>query len=85
MNIIESYLSQALNIPPVRLQHELKQQLERSPFGDSLPSQLRDLLTAQTCVIDDLWKFSVALNVPHQHLFDAFNLQTQILPSRRCA
>jgi hypothetical protein len=89
MNVIESYLHHALAIPVTQLPVVLSTMVMDSPFADSLLPLIPSLLAAEPSLTDELWKFSVTLNVPHKLLFDAFHIQTslnqQLLPlSKAC-
>ena len=78
MNIIQSFLIRALNVPAIELDSTIVKMIKAGAFSHSLLSQKDALLAGDSSITDELWKFSVSLNVPHQLLFDAIRLQTSI-------
>jgi hypothetical protein len=74
MNIIQVFLTQSLNVEESRLLPVVEQKITDCPFSKSLEGKTHLFLQGDVSVVDDLWKFSVSLNVPHQLLFDSFRL-----------
>jgi len=78
MNIVYSFLSSAFNVEATDVSALIHSRISESPFSDELFLQMDGFLKGEETVQDDLWKFSVALNLPHQLLCDSFKLQQQV-------
>jgi two-component sensor histidine kinase len=78
MNIIQSFLLHALQVPQADLRSTLERAFAKSEFSASLQHRIDALLRAEDQLRDDLWKVSLSLELPHQLLFDAFLLQQQV-------
>lgn len=75
MNIIRSFLLTALAVEPDKLRTVANERLSDNPLTKDLEFNLSDLMQAEPEILNELWKFSLALNVPHQLLCDSYWLQ----------
>jgi hypothetical protein len=78
MNIIQTFFVQILKVDEADLTSEIAKRLATSPFSDTTLLGLDLLFEANPCIVDDLWKYSVCLDIPHQLLFESFQLQSSI-------
>jgi len=78
MSIIQAFLSRALNIAPQQVSALVHSKILLGPFAASLGEQSEAFLQAQPALADEVWKFSVSLEVPHQLLLDCYVLQQAV-------
>ena len=78
MNIIQTFFSQILKVDETDLACEIEKRLAVSPFSDSTLLGLDLLFEANPSIVDELWKYSVCLDIPHQLLFESFQLQCSV-------
>ena len=78
MNIIQSFLVSLLQIDEPALRTAILHRVWHGRFQHSLLPLIDAFLRGDHDISDELWKFSVSLDVPHQLLFDAFRLQMAI-------
>lgn len=79
MNLLQSLLCQTLSLSLPELEPALREQLDLSPLVLS-DDELHRLLRCEPEMRDSLWKVSLTLQLPHQWLFDAFQLQVELSP-----
>jgi hypothetical protein len=78
MNIIQTFFIQILQVDEANLSREITNRLATSPFSESVLQDLDLLLDANPRIVDDLWKYSVSLDIPHKLLFESFQLQCSV-------
>lgn len=78
MNVIESFLCHTLSVTLAELPLALRESMMTSPFMMSTMPHLDKLLAGDPSILDDLWKFSVSLDIPHKLLFDSFSIQLEL-------
>jgi len=67
-----------LDVPTQSLSGKIQQHIQQSPFSKSLEPLVDDFMDAKSSVLNDLWKFSVSLDIPHQLLCDSYFLQRKV-------
>lgn len=77
MNLLQSLLCQSLSLPLAELEPAILTKVRHRHLSLS-PEQIRHVLQCDPRATDYLWKISTALQLPHQWLFDAFQLQTEL-------
>ncbi len=75
MNIVRSFLLTALAVEPSDLLFVANERLSDNPLTKDLGYGFSDLLQAEPEILNELWKYSLALDVPHQLLCDCYWLQ----------
>jgi hypothetical protein len=83
MSIVTSFICTTLNIPSQQVGSHLRSLVQRCPVSMNMSNSIDDLLTANACIQDDLWRFSLALDVPHALLCESYWLQQKAESHRK--
>lgn len=78
MAIVESFLCAALNERPAAMMQSLVTRLYDHALTADIPDAIARLLNADDTLVDDLWRISVVLGVPHDLLYESFALQQKV-------
>jgi hypothetical protein len=79
MAIVESFLCATLNERPASMMQILATKLYQHALTAQIPDAINRLLNADPLLLDDLWRFSVVLGIPHELLFESFCLQQKVV------
>lgn len=83
MSIVSSFICTTLNIPPSALVPRLRELVEQCPVAKGLSGCVSELLQADPALQDDLWRFSLAFDLPHALVCESYWLEQKAQTHRK--
>jgi len=83
MSIVSSFICTTLNIPPNTLTLHLSELIEQCPVAKGMSDSISDFLHADPALQDDLWRFSLALDLPHALVCESYWLEQKARTHRK--
>ncbi|MBU2863428.1 hypothetical protein KO489_06205 [Reinekea forsetii] len=83
MSIVSSFICTALNLSPQNLEVRLAELVEQCPVAQGLVDSISPFLLADPAVQDDLWRFSLAFDLPHALVCESYWLEQKAQTHRK--
>ncbi|MFQ3229562.1 hypothetical protein [Reinekea sp.] len=83
MSIVSSFICTALNIPFGALVPHLSELIEHCPVSKGMSGHVSGFLQADPALQDDLWRFSLAFDLPHALVCESYWLEQKAQTHRK--